>query len=46
LGAIKTRGGQPFERGAPWGLSVHAWIVLGSLLTHLCLQECESIVSE
>jgi hypothetical protein len=31
---------------APLGLSVHALGVLGEPLTHLCLQECESIVSE
>jgi hypothetical protein len=31
---------------APLGLSVHALGVLGEPLTHLCLQECESIASE
>jgi hypothetical protein len=31
---------------APLGLSVHTLEVLGEPLTHLCLQECESIVSE
>jgi hypothetical protein len=31
---------------APLGLSVHALRVLGEPLTHLCLQECESIASE
>jgi hypothetical protein len=31
---------------APLGLSVHALGVLGEPLTHLCLQECELIVSE
>jgi hypothetical protein len=31
---------------APIGLSVHALGVLGEPLTHLCLQECESIASE
>jgi hypothetical protein len=31
---------------APLELSVHAWGVLGEPLTHLCLQECESIASE
>jgi hypothetical protein len=31
---------------APLGLSVHALEVLGEPLTHLCLQECESIASE
>jgi hypothetical protein len=30
----------------PLGLSVHALGVLGEPLTHLCLQECESIASE
>jgi hypothetical protein len=32
--------------GAPLGLSVHAWGVLESPLTHLCLQECDPIASE
>jgi hypothetical protein len=31
---------------APLGLSVHALGVLGEALTHLFLQECESIASE
>jgi hypothetical protein len=31
---------------APLRLSVHALGVLGEPLTHLCLQECESIASE
>jgi hypothetical protein len=31
---------------APLALSVHALGVLGEPLTHLCLQECESIASE
>jgi hypothetical protein len=31
---------------APLELSVHALGVLGEPLTHLCLQECESITSE
>jgi hypothetical protein len=31
---------------APLGLSVHTLGVLGEPLTHLCLQECESIASE
>jgi hypothetical protein len=30
----------------PLGLSVHTLGVLGETLTHLCLQECESIASE
>jgi hypothetical protein len=45
-GAINTCGA-----GLGWclallGLSVHALGVLGEPLTHLCLQECESITSE
>ena len=46
LGAIHRSGGRPWQLAE----HPHAYVacvgVLGCPLTHLCLQECESIVSE
>jgi hypothetical protein len=42
-GLINRSGGRPWQVLSTLGLSVHALGVLGEPLTHLCLQECESI---